>query len=71
MGETTGGAAHAGVYHRIDDHFGMGITEVRIVNPFSTADWDGAGVQPDVKVDADDALKTAEKLAENKLLRKK
>jgi hypothetical protein len=49
----------------------MGITEVRIVNPFSKTDWDGIGVQPDVKVDADDALKTAEKLARDKLLRKK
>jgi hypothetical protein len=27
MGETTGGAAHAGVFHRIDDHFRIGISE--------------------------------------------
>jgi hypothetical protein len=71
VGESTGGGAHAGVYHRIDDHFGMGITEVRIVNPFSKTDWEGTGVQPDVKVDADDALTTAEKLAKAKLLRRK
>ncbi len=25
VGETTRGSAHAGVFHRIDDHFGMGM----------------------------------------------
>ncbi len=64
VGETTGGAAHAGTYHRIDDHFGMGITETRAINPFSKNDWDGTGVEPDVKIKAADALKRAEKLAE-------
>jgi Peptidase family S41/N-terminal domain of Peptidase_S41 in eukaryotic IRBP len=69
VGETTGGAAHAGVFHRIDDHFGIGIPEVKAVNPFSNADWAGAGVEPDVKVNAADALETAVKLAESKLLK--
>jgi len=67
VGETTRGGAHAGVFHRIDDHFGMGITEVRAINPFSKNDWEGTGVEPDVKVKAADALETAEKLAETKL----
>ena len=66
VGETTGGAAHAGVFHRIDDHFGMGILEVRAINPFSSVDWEGTGVEPDVKVAAADALETAKALAENK-----
>jgi hypothetical protein len=64
VGETTGGAAHAGVFHRIDDHFGIGIPQFRIINPYSGRDWEGAGVEPDVKVKAADALVTAEKLAE-------
>jgi len=34
-----------------------------VVNPFSKADWEGVGVEPDVKVKAEDALKTAERLA--------
>ncbi len=29
IGETTRGSAHSGVFHRIDDHFGMGIPEVK------------------------------------------
>jgi hypothetical protein len=64
VGETTGGAAHAGVFHRIDDHFGMGIPEVKVVNPYSRNDWEGTGVEPNVKVAAADALQTAERLAE-------
>jgi hypothetical protein len=71
IGETTGGGAHAGVWHRIDDHFGMGIPEVRVVNPYAKNDWEGTGVEPDVKVKAADALTAAEKLAESKLQRGK
>lgn len=71
IGETTGGGAHAGVWHRIDDHFGMGIPEVRVVNPYAKNDWEGTGVEPDVKVKAVDGLTTAEKLAESKLRRGK
>jgi len=70
VGETTGGAAHSGVFHRIDDHFGMGIPETRPINPFSKTDWAETGVEPDVKVKATDALQTAEKLAESKLQKK-
>jgi len=62
VGETTGGAAHAGRFHRIDDHFGIGIPEAHPINPYSTKGWEGAGVEPDVKVKAADALATAEKL---------
>ncbi len=69
VGETTGGGAHAGVFYRLDDHFGMGIPEVNPINPFSPADWEGVGVEPDVKVDAADALKTAEELAAARLRR--
>jgi hypothetical protein len=67
VGETTRGGAHAGVFHRIDDHFGMGIPEEKAINPFAKADWEGVGVEPDVKVRAAEALETAVKLAEAKL----
>ena len=63
IGETTRGGAHAGVFHRIDDHFGMGIPEIHVPNPYSSHDWEGVGVAPDVQVIAADALTTAEKLA--------
>jgi len=70
VGETTRGSAHAGVFHRIDDHFGMGIPEVRPINPYAKTDWEGTGVDPDVKVKAADALETAVKLAQSKLRKK-
>ena len=70
VGETTGGGAHSGVWYRIDDHFGMGIPETKPINPYATPDWEGTGVEPDVKVNAADALTTAEKLAQNKLRKK-
>jgi C-terminal processing protease CtpA/Prc len=70
VGETTGGAAHSGVLHRIDDHFGMGIPETKPINPYSKTDWAETGVEPDIKVNAADALQTAEKLAETKLRKK-
>jgi hypothetical protein len=70
VGERTRGGAHAGVFHRIDDHFGMGIPEVKPINPYGKADWEGTGVEPDVKVKAADALEVAQKLAESDLQKK-
>ncbi len=66
VGETTGGGAHAGVWHRLDDHFGMGIPEVKVANPYAKHDWEGTGVRPDVAVSAAEALTAAEKLAQRK-----
>jgi hypothetical protein len=67
VGEKTRGGAHAGVFYRIDDHFGVGIPEVKAVNPFSKNDWAGVGVEPDVKVKAGEAFAAAVRLAEGKL----
>jgi hypothetical protein len=67
VGETTGGGAHVGVFHRVDDHFGLAIPQVKSINPFGNADWEGVGVEPDVKVKAASALETAVKIAEAKL----
>ena len=71
VGETTGGGAHSGVWHRLDDHFGMGIPEAKAINPYSKFDWAEVGVEPDVKVKASDALQAAEKLVQERLSRKK
>jgi hypothetical protein len=70
VGETTGGAAHAGVWYRIDDHFGMGIPETKPINPYAASDWADIGVEPDVKVSAPDALAAALKLAQTRLQKK-
>lgn len=63
IGETTGGGAHPVSGHRIDDHFMIGVPYARAVNPISKTNWEGTGVEPDVKVPADQALETAKKMA--------
>ena len=70
VGETTRGGTHAGVFHRIDDHFGIGIPEEKPINPFRNDDWEGVGVQPDVRIKAADALKIAVKLVKTTLEKK-
>jgi hypothetical protein len=67
IGETTGGGAHPVSGHRIDSHFMIGVPFARAINPISKTNWEGTGVEPDVKVPAADALATAQKLAAEKL----
>jgi hypothetical protein len=66
IGETTGGGAHPVSGHRIDEHFMIGVPFARAINPISKTNWEGTGVEPDVKVAAADALATAEKMAAEK-----
>jgi hypothetical protein len=67
VGETTGAGAHPVAGHRIDDHFMIGVSFARAINPISKTNWEGVGVEPNVKVPATDALSTAQKLALEKL----
>jgi hypothetical protein len=62
VGETTGGGAHPVSGHKIDDHFTIGVPFARAINPYSKTNWEGTGVEPDVKVPATDALTTALRL---------
>jgi C-terminal processing protease CtpA/Prc len=66
VGETTGGGAHPVSGERIDDHFLIGVPYARAINPISKTNWEGTGVEPDVKVAAAEALAVAEKLASEK-----
>ncbi len=67
VGETTGGGAHPVSGHTVADYFMIGVPWGRPINPVTKKDWEGTGVEPDVKVPADDALATAEKLATEKI----
>ena len=62
IGEATRGG-HPGAPYRIDDRFWMAVPEVRRPSPYGTLDWQGLGVEPDVKVNASDAMGTAQELA--------
>ena len=70
IGETTGGGAHPVRGHRITEHFAIGVPFARAINPITHTNWEGTGVEPDVKVPAADALTTAKKLAAEKLAAK-
>ena len=62
VGETTGGGAHPVRGRRINDRFVIGVPFARAINPVTHTNWEGVGVEPDVKVPASDALATALKL---------
>jgi hypothetical protein len=66
VGETTGGGAHPVSGHKIDDHFMIGVPFARAINPYSKTNWEGTGVEPDVKVPASEALTTALRLISEK-----
>jgi hypothetical protein len=59
VGETTGGGAHPGDGFRVNEHFMMFVPTGRAISPVTKTNWEGTGVEPDVKVAADLALKTA------------
>jgi retinol-binding protein 3 len=68
VGETTGGGAHPVRMEIINDNFLMRVPFARAVNPISKTNWEGTGVEPDVKVPAVQALSTAHLLALEKRL---
>jgi C-terminal processing protease CtpA/Prc len=70
IGETTGGGAHPGSMYRINDHFGAFVPIGRAVSPITKTNWEGTGVEPDVKVPKELALKTAYLMALNKVAEK-
>jgi hypothetical protein len=67
VGETTGGGAHPVRGHRITEHFGIGVPFARAINPVTHTNWEGTGVEADVKVDVSQALEEAIKLATERI----
>ena len=53
---------------RLADHFGVFIPVGRAINPISKTNWAGTGVEPDIKLPKEQALKTAYLMALNKSL---
>nr|MBN2276187.1 S41 family peptidase [candidate division Zixibacteria bacterium] len=71
IGETTGGGAHP-VEGRIfpNLYISMSLPYGRAINPISGTNWEGTGVDPDIKVPRDRALDVAYREAINKLYEK-
>jgi C-terminal processing protease CtpA/Prc len=69
VGETTGGGANPGEDHRVAEHVTLFIPDSRSVNPYTGTNWDGVGVIPDVRVSAEKARLTAEKMILQQLIK--
>lgn len=63
IGETTGGGAHPGGQRRLSDHFSAFVPIGRAINPITKTNWEGTGVEPDIKVPKEQALHTAQLMA--------
>jgi hypothetical protein len=63
VGETTGGGAHPVAPQEIDERFVAVVPNGRAINPITKTNWEGVGVEPDVKVPAAEALLKARELA--------
>ena len=59
IGEITGGGAHPGGTVRLNEHFGVFLPIGRAINPISKTNWEGTGVEPDIKAPKEHALKIA------------
>ena len=59
IGEVTGGGAHPGDFHLIEEQFALFVPSGRAINPITKTNWEGVGVKPDIEVLASDALETA------------
>jgi hypothetical protein len=70
VGEPTSGGSHMVNFFPLGDGFSAGVSITRVSDPRTGAEWEGIGVQPDVRVPADDALTTAQ-LAALRVLRPK
>ena len=56
VGETTGGGANPGDFHRLTDHFAVFVPTGQAYNPYTKTNWEHTGVAPDVSVISADAL---------------
>lgn len=69
LGEISGGSAHPGDTSRLHAHFSAFIPFGRSINAITKTNWEDVGVIPEVKGDAESALKTAHEIALNNLLK--
>ncbi len=67
VGEVTGGGAHPIHGYTVAEYFTLEVPEGRPINPVTHTDWEGKGIVPEIKTEANDALAAAEKLATEKI----
>jgi len=59
IGETTAGGANPGYTFRINERFSIFIPTGHAINPVTNSNWEGIGVEPDIKVREEEAMKIA------------
>ncbi|WP_298420344.1 S41 family peptidase [uncultured Kordia sp.] len=70
IGETTGGGAHPGGTINAAEGFMVWTPTGRAINPITNTNWEGTGVAPHIKVEANKALAVAEMKALEYLVQK-
>lgn len=70
VGSSTWGGANPGGFVRLNDYFQVFVPSGRSINPITKTNWEGTGVEPDIHVEPETALKTAHVLAIKRLLAK-
>jgi len=63
VGETTGGGANPGGMLPVNEAIAIFVPTGRAINPVTKTNWEGVGVEPDIKTNSDSALETALPLA--------
>ncbi len=63
IGEPTGGGAHPRRVLSLTEHIELSLPTARPVNPITGGNWEGVGVQPDIRVPVHDALAVAHREA--------
>jgi len=59
VGEVTKGGAHPVGPRRVATEYVIAVPHSRPINPITRTNWEGVGVEPDIKVSAQDALAAA------------
>jgi C-terminal processing protease CtpA/Prc len=67
IGQRTWGGAHPARPYRLGDHFFAVIPDARSISPITRANWEGAGVIPDIAAKPDNALAAAKDLLQRRL----
>ena len=70
VGETTGGGANPGGYISATPHFHVFVPTGRAINPITSTNWEGTGVEPDIQVPQAEALNEAYRLALGRIIEK-
>lgn len=70
VGETTGGGAHPVSRYLINDNYMVSVPFGRAINPITNSNWEGTGIEPDVKTSRAEAFDKAYLLALEKLMEK-